>query len=267
MFSAMNVRSLGYRTDLIFQRFGGEIVDRGSYLVLLTPSNPAYRWGNMLLFADPPEEDDLVRWRQLFAREVGTPPEVNHMVFAWDTVDGEAGYIQPFLDAGFEIERNVVLSTDAVHLPPKVKDDIDISPLETKGEWQAALELELLCRDEGEDQAGYRTFIERKMAQYREMIAAGMGRWFGAFLDGKLVADMGLFVEDGIGRFQSVKTHPAYRRRGICGTMVHAVARRGLEKMGAETLVMIADSEYHAAKIYESVGFEPTERIVGIERK
>ena len=267
MFSAMNVRSLGIRTDLIFQRFGGVIVDRGSYLVLLTPSNPAYRWGNMLLFADPPGEGDLERWRQLFAREVGAPPEINHMVFAWDTIHGETGYVQPFLDTGFEIERNVVLSTDAVHPPPRINDGIAISPLESDAEWQAAFELELLCRDEGEDEAGYRTFIERKMAQYREMIAAGMGRWFGAFLNGKLVADMGLFVEDGIGRFQSVKTHPGYRRRGICGTMVHAIARRGLETMGAETLVMIADAEYHAAKIYQSVGFRPTERIVGVERK
>ena len=267
MFSAMNVRSLGIRTDLIFQRFGGVIVDRGSYLVLLTPSNPAYRWGNMLLFADPPGEGDLERWRQLFAREVGAPPEINHMVFAWDTIHGEPGYVQPFLDTGFEIERNVVLSTNAVHPPPRINDGIAISPLESDAEWQAAFELELLCRDEGEDEAGYRTFIERKMAQYREMIAAGMGRWFGAFLNGKLVADMGLFVEDGIGRFQSVKTHPGYRRRGICGTMVHAIARRGLETMGAETLVMIADAEYHAAKIYQSVGFRPTERIVGVERK
>jgi hypothetical protein len=30
---------------------------------------------------------------------------------------------------------------------------------------------------------------------------------------------------------------------------------------------MIADAEYHAAKIYQSVGFRPTERIVGVERK
>ena len=137
-----------------------------------------------------------------------------------------------------------MLSTNAVHPPPRINDGIAISPLESDAEWQAAFELELLCRDEGEDEAGYRTFIERKMAQYREMIAAGMGRWFGAFLNGKLVADLGLFVEDGIGRFQSVKTHPGYRRRGICGTMVHAIARRGLETMGAETLVMIADAEY-----------------------
>ena len=239
----MNVRSLGIRTDLIFQRFGGVIVDRGSYLVLLTPSNPAYRWGNMLLFADQPGEGDLERWRQLLAWEVGAPPEINHMVFAWDTIHGETGYVQPFLDTGFEIERNVVLSTSAVHPPPRINGGIAISPLESDAEWQAAFELELLCRDEGEDEAGYRTFIERKMAQYREMIAAGMGR------------------------FQSVKTHPGYRRRGICGTMVHAIARRGLETMGAETLVMIADAEYHAAKIYQSVGFRPTERIVGVERK
>jgi ribosomal protein S18 acetylase RimI-like enzyme len=161
----------------------------------------------------------------------------------------------------------VVLSTHAVHPPPKVNDDIAIRPLETHAEWQAALELEVLCRDEGEEAAGYRTFIERKVAQYTQMITAGIGRWFGAFVDGKIVAHMGLFVEDGIGRFQSVKTHPVYRRRGICGTMVHDVARRGLEEMEAQTLMMIADAEYHAARIYESVGFKPTERIVGIERR
>ena len=72
----------------------------------------------------------MERWRHLFAREVGAPPEVNHMVFAWDRVDGEAGYIQPFLDAEFELDRNVVLSTDAVHPPPKVNDDIAIRTLE-----------------------------------------------------------------------------------------------------------------------------------------
>lgn len=41
---------------------------------------------------------------------------------------------------------------------------------------------------------------------------------------------------------------------------VHAAASHGLEKMGAETLVMVADAHDHAAAIYESVGFTPTER-------
>lgn len=49
----MDVRSPGNRPGLIFQRFEGEPLDRGDYLVLLTLSNPAYCWGNMLVFADP----------------------------------------------------------------------------------------------------------------------------------------------------------------------------------------------------------------------
>lgn len=34
--------------------------------------------------------------------------------------------------------------------------------------------------------------------------------------------------------------------------------------MGVDTLVMIADEHYHAARIYESVGFKPVEKIRGL---
>ncbi len=47
----MEIQSLGYRTDLIFPKFDGQIIDRGNYLVILTPTNPTYYWGNFLLFA------------------------------------------------------------------------------------------------------------------------------------------------------------------------------------------------------------------------
>lgn len=59
------------------------------------------------------------------------------------------------------------------------------------------------------------------------------------------MADLGLFVIDGVGRFQSVETHPDYRRRGICGTLVYRAARCGFERLGAKTLVMIADEHYN----------------------
>jgi hypothetical protein len=35
--------------------------------------------------------------------------------------------------------------------------------------------------------------------------------------------------------------------------------------MGIEELVMEADEDYHAAGIYESVGFRPTQKQVGLE--
>ena len=69
----MHVRSLGYRTDLFFPAFDGRIVDRGEYLVIQTPANPTYHWGNFLLFEAPPREGDLERWTQLFRQEIGEP--------------------------------------------------------------------------------------------------------------------------------------------------------------------------------------------------
>jgi GNAT superfamily N-acetyltransferase len=261
----MRLRSLGYRTDLIFSRFGGRVIDRGDYLVVLTPDNPGYRWGNFLLFAEPPREGDFARWRRLFAEEVGSPPEITHVVFGWDGVDGELGEVAPFREAGFRLEESVVLTAGQVRLPPKVNDEIEIRPLRKDWEWREATLTQIACRDPEEDLAGYTLFKERKMASYRHMAEAGLGGWFGAFWEGRLVADMGLFQDGDVARFQAVETHPDFRRRGICGTMVHWVARYGLTHMGAKTLVMIADPNYHAARIYESVGFRPSERQVGLE--
>lgn len=79
------------------------------------------------------------------------------------------------------------------------------------------------------------------------------------------MGNLGVFVKDGVGRFQSVGTHPDFRRRGLCGTLVYEAARYTLEHMGAETLVMVADEEYHAAGIYELVGFRPTEHQIGMD--
>ena len=49
----MEVRSLGYRTDLaILALEGSQVTDRGDHLVIRTLSNPDYWWGNFLLLRD-----------------------------------------------------------------------------------------------------------------------------------------------------------------------------------------------------------------------
>ncbi|MGK5088288.1 GNAT family N-acetyltransferase [Bdellovibrionota bacterium FG-2] len=86
----------------------------------------------------------------------------------------------------------------------------------------------------------------------------------GVFVDGRQVGNLGVFTDGDLGRFQLVAVHPDYQKQGVCGTMVFRSASYAFEKMGVKTLVMVADEEYHAAKIYESVGFVPTEKIVGV---
>jgi hypothetical protein len=79
----MNLRSLGYRIDLMFPRFDGLVVDRGGYPVVRTPSNPRFWWGNFLLFPAPLALDDLPRWRELFAAEIGGPLQIDHLAFGY----------------------------------------------------------------------------------------------------------------------------------------------------------------------------------------
>lgn len=264
----MQLRSLGYRTDLIFHRFEGDVTDRGRYLVVRTPRNPTYRWGNFLIFDAPPGPGDFGRWTSLFEGEVGRPPEVTHKVFGWDAVDeaqGEQkqGEVAPFVEAGYTLETSAVMATSTLKPPPKYNRDIEIRML-TEADYAAVVDLHVLSGYEGESEADYRRFWEANMRGFGRMVRAGRGAWFGAFLGGELVADMGVFTDGELARYQAVVTHPEYRRRGICGTLLYEVGRYALRR-GARTLVIVANDAYFAKNIYASAGFTPRERQMGLE--
>jgi ribosomal protein S18 acetylase RimI-like enzyme len=69
-----------------------------------------------------------------------------------------------------------------------------------------------------------------------------------------------------LARFQNVETRPEARGRGLAGTLVHHVSRYGFDELGAQTLVMVADPDYLAIRIYRSVGFTETETMLQAER-
>ena len=258
----MQLRSLGYRTDLIFHRFEGDVTDQGRYLVVRTPRNPTYRWGNFLIFDAPPGPGDFEKWTVLFEQEVGSP---DYRLSAWDTTDGEHGAVEGFLEAGFELSEEVVMAAEALTPPPRPPQNLEVRALETEADFAAHIDLHALCRDPDEAEGGYRAFFERKTASYREMIGAGLGRWFGAFLDGQLVGDLGVFGEGGLARYQEVVTHPAFRRRGVCRSLLYESSRFARETLGAKTLVIIADEHYFAKNLYAAAGFTVRERQGSLE--
>ena len=260
----MQVKSLSYRTDLIFHRFDASVVDRDAYLVITTPSNPSFWWGNYVLFAEPPQADDFDKWIETFSKEIGPGEQVGHMAFGIDGTEGDTGQVQPFIESGFVLEENVVLTATTVTPPTKYNQHVEIRPLTKAWEWEEAVETQVLYRPLELQESSYRIFKRRLMARYQRMAEAGLGNWFGAFLEGKLVADLGVFFDGEVARYQSVGTHPEYRRRGICGTLVFHAANYAFDTYGVDTLVMVADEHYHAAKVYKSVGFKPTEKSLGL---
>jgi RimJ/RimL family protein N-acetyltransferase len=257
--------SLGWRTDLIFARFDGQASDRGSHWRVLTPSNPTFWWGNFLLFQHAPGPGDFERWMALFEEEiVASQPAARHRAFGVDV--RERLTLPPeFAAAGFALNEATVLTLapDQLLAPREPPEGFEFRVLELPRDGVAVVDKQVAVDQACHEPVGYRLFAEHQMARYAAMQRASLGHWFGlaATVDGRpaLVASCGLFRDpardDGLGRFQVVSTHPAWRRRGLCTALVHAVCRHGFEAMGLRTLVMVADPVDVAIGVYESLGF------------
>lgn len=107
-------------------------------------------------------------------------------------------------------------------------------------------------------------YLKNQLIQQRVWTQKGNGYFFGAFYNEELVADLGIFFQDEIGRFQNVITKESFRRQGICGTLVHYAADYVFKHSQVKRLIMEADENYIAARIYESVGFKAFEKSMAI---
>lgn len=244
----MDVTSLGFRTDLALLRLdGSEVTDHGDHVTVRTPANPGYYWGNFVLIDAPPGPDEVERWHETFRREF---PEASHAALGIDRP--HRGSLAPLRRAGWRTDKVVVMSATAVRRPPH-HTSAEIRTLSGDDDWAQQVELSL----SGEPDPHFtREFSSRKDASYRRTIEAGHGHWWGAFVAGRLVASLGIIrTGDGLARFQHVKTHPDHRRRGHAANLVHAAATDPFIRVGARRLVMVADPDYDAIRIYRSLGF------------
>nr|MDP9125835.1 N-acetyltransferase [Pseudomonadota bacterium] len=102
--------SLGWRTDLIFARFDGQVTDCGNHVCVRTPGNPMFWWGNFLLFRQAPQAGDLDRWMALFDDEIASQqPASRHRAFGVD-VRGRLVLPPDFATAGFTLTEATVLT-------------------------------------------------------------------------------------------------------------------------------------------------------------
>jgi ribosomal protein S18 acetylase RimI-like enzyme len=260
----VHVVSLGYRSDLALLQLGGTTVsDGGDHLVIRTPDNPTYWWGNFLLLAEVPAPADCQSWLDRFAVAF---PEAQHVSLGFDRTDGRATDLDWFGAHGFTAEAQTVMTATDVRPPARGVEAV-YRELHSDHDWAQSIELRLRC-DTGElDSEAHRRFVTVKAQTNRRIVDAGGGAWWGAFVDDRLVSQMGLLaVGPGLARFQSVETDPDFRRRGLAGSLVYATSRYGFDRLGARTLVMVADPDYFAIDLYRSVGFVATETQLQVER-
>ena len=188
----------------------------------------------------------------LHEKEFGT--DTRHIAFGWDSDD--RGEIAQFEERGFAFESMVVLKLNQLIRPEKFNHHLDIHTIETDDEWKEITELQIEAGFEGGDLAVYRSFKERLMKRYRVIQDQKAGAWWGAFLNGVAVGDMGLFFDEKkeIGRFQHIGTSSKFRRLGVCSTLLYEVCRKGIET--TPNLIIGAEKDGMPESIYRSLGFE-----------
>lgn len=251
----MEVLSRAWRTDLaLLAGAGSSIEHRGTYIVVRTPDNPGYRWGNFLLLRRAPMPRQLDRWLELYDELFPGSP---HRAFGIDEPTGGRAALKGFADLGYQVSESAVLTADDVHLPRHANHATDIRQLTTDTDWEQRVALAIAC---GAHSPAFETFARRQAAAERRLAETGAGTWFGAFDGGRMISGLGIFrAGDDLARFQNVETHPENRGRGLAGTLVHHAGRHALDELGVQTLVIVADPDHVAMRIYQRVGFRGTE--------
>jgi GNAT superfamily N-acetyltransferase len=253
------ITSLGFRTDVALRVLeGAEVTDRGDYLVVRSPDNPDFWWGNFLLLAGWPAPGTTDSWLARFAAEF---PHAGHIALGLDAGAEPAEVPPEFLAAGLKFERATVLSCAEVQSPPYQNTDAEIRPLESDDDWEQSRDLGIRC-------FGYDgSYLERRARARRRMTRAGRAAWFGAFEGGRLLAQLGVCdVGAGLARYQDVETDPAARRRGLAGTLVWRAGRYAREAFGVSTLVIVADPAEAAIRLYRACGFADAQSQFSFQR-
>jgi ribosomal protein S18 acetylase RimI-like enzyme len=255
--NSVEISSLGYRTDLLLLELSGSVFeDAGEYVVVRTPDNPSFWWGNFLLYRTPFGPGDAAARLATFRKEF---PTAEHVALGIDSVDGVIGAGDELTASGLTAERDVVMTASEVVPPRRPNEEATYRPLSGDDDWEQLLQQSLATATMEVDEA-YELFTRRKLAAKRALVDAGHGRWFGAFDGERLQSSLGLMFDGkGLARFQSVQTSPEDRGRGLASTLVHRASTYGLTEGGAQTLVLVADPEYLAIRIYRALGFTDTE--------
>ena len=241
---------LGWATDLaILELTGSTVVDRGDHLVVRTPGNPDYHWGNCLLVTDRSAVGDVNRWIETFHSSV---PEATWITIGLPVMPANT---DAWASRGVELEQLDVLATR--HLPRTAPlAEGYVARLLTDDDWDAvtAADLEDNARTGEYDPVIHERFIRATNATRQRLCAQGDAAWFGVFAGSDLVSDLGIVRCGSIGRYQAVRTDPEHRRRGLASHLLGVAAAWSAER-GCDEWVIVTESTNDAGRVYRRAGF------------
>ena len=250
-----NIDSLALQTDLYFLKNATLFSAAPNNIIIKYKSFPDYYWGNFIHYLYGPQSyRDYELWTKTFQENF---EELDHILFTWTGKQNIKYFTIPFLKEGFEQNTTTILTTRKLKNPKTKNNKIKIHQTEDSN-WEKILKFQqdFYLFENDNISSEYNDFLKKKISIYRELSKEGAGKWFYATINGKIVAELGLYSYDNIARFQDIKTHPEYRGQNIARTLIEYASMQFNEHL----YVIEVKEPSTAHKLYISIGFKKFER-------
>ncbi|HEX6887720.1 MAG TPA: GNAT family N-acetyltransferase [Candidatus Nanopelagicales bacterium] len=246
-----------WATDVAVLRLGGSVVEaHPDHLVLASPHNPGFHWGNLVLVTDPQRADDAMHWVERFDEHF---PDAEHVSIGLPRAPVAGRYEA----VGLAVEPELVLVSGAAPPARPCPQGFVVRPLAHDGEWAQAVALDVaLAGPAAAGQgSGERRYCERQWRTRQGLAARGEAAFLAAFAaDGQLASVLGIVLcgplDDArqVARYQHVVTAPQHRGRGLASHLLHAAGAWAAQR-GADVWEIHVDPGSPAHRLYDHLGF------------
>jgi ribosomal protein S18 acetylase RimI-like enzyme len=249
------MNNLGFLTDFKLLGANSEVKEYADFFLVKTPLSPTFIEGNCMVLKSPKLLENKANLESRFKTHFETVINQHHVSFKLMSKPSDE-LLQAYLQDEYEYDKLAVMTyvgakNIASVLDPKIGT---IRTFNSNSDWEKWAKNEIEERPMIYTEASFKEYLFARVDVYKELAAKGFGDFYGVFRNGELLASAGLYIFDGIGRFQQVRTMEKARRQGICKALIQFIYTENASQM--QEAVIVADEEYHALKLYEGLGFK-----------
>lgn len=246
----MKELSFDWATDLeILRLTGSDIQEYKDHIIVKTPSNPKYHWGNCLLVLDRSLVNQAQTWVSRFRQNF---PNADWISIALPVMpkNPEDWHLH-----GISFDPLDVLLTNQLPQSFPLPSGYLVRALEGDDWGQLAQkEIEENLISKMYELKEYEEFIIQTNQARKELCKKGKAAWFGAFFENQLVANLGIVVCGTTARYQSVETQNSHRRKGLASHLLGVAAKWSAEN-GCVNWVIVTEASNDAGRVYKRAGF------------
>ena len=251
------------RSDLMVGGSLMQVTHHDYYSVIRTPTEPDYWSGNIIVIngesVDPRAEIALFRVAH---------PDAAHCRVMWDVPGMALDHVSAVLTPdGFDVSIVETLILNGEMRAVDVPDGIALRTIKTDQDWAdfAVFQTESAI-EEGRDMAVHAPFQTRRNAAKRAQNEAGFGAWFAAYDGDLMVGTLGMYVGEGLARYQAVETRASHRKRGISSALLRHAFEWARGQDPDAQVIIVADAQGDGGRLYRKMGFTLAEAVVEAHR-